>query len=85
MNDFVLTRALTTSFAIPTQWLSYTTSTIVYNRMNEIVMFQLTSNKSKRLIKKQLAQILKVPYVGEFDDVKLFICLTRRGISQHFQ
>lgn len=69
MNDSVLTYTLTALFAIPMKWLSLVDSTVVYNRTTELVTFHVTSNKTKRLMNKQFAQILKLPFAGEFDEV----------------
>lgn len=39
LNNFALHQALTSSFAIPTQWMSSATSNVVYNKTTKVVIF----------------------------------------------
>ncbi|CAH1451349.1 unnamed protein product [Lactuca virosa] len=69
LNNSVLSFALSTSFVIPMEWLSLAASTAVFNKINKVVMFQLTNSKSNNLTRKQFAQILRLPTSGTFYEV----------------
>lgn len=66
-NDSIMGHGLTYSFAIPMNWPSLAYSTAVYNKFNEFFMFQMECKGKKRLLKKQFAQILQLPYEGSFE------------------
>ncbi|CAH1454218.1 unnamed protein product [Lactuca virosa] len=55
LNNSNLSYALSSSFAIPMEWLSLSTSTTVFNKTNKVVTFQLSNSKTKKLTQKQLA------------------------------
>ncbi|CAI9260128.1 unnamed protein product [Lactuca saligna] len=69
LNNYVLNHALLYSFATLMQWLFIAASTAIYNKTMKIVTFQLMSNKTKKLTKKKLSQILKLPSICMFYDV----------------
>lgn len=66
-KQFSFARALTSSFAIPMLWLSLASSTKVFNKHIKVFTFEMESKGTKRLWKKQLAQILHLPPEGPFE------------------
>lgn len=58
LKKYVFHLALFSSFAIPMLRMSLTASTSIYNKTTKVVAFQLMSNKTKKLTKKQFSQIL---------------------------
>lgn len=67
MKDYCLAHALSTLFAILMKWLSLVASTVVYKKMVEIITFQMESQNSKHLTRKQFTKILRLPLKGQFE------------------
>ena len=61
-NNFVLSTALSSSFAIPMEWLLIVGSTIVFNKTTKVVTFQHLNSNTKKLTRKKFAQILKLTF-----------------------
>lgn len=64
LNNSGLSFAFYGTFSSPIQWLSLVSSMVLYNNKTIVVNFQITLSKTKKLIKKQFAQILNLPSLG---------------------
>lgn len=69
LNNPVLSTALSSSFALPMEQLSFSSSIVVFNKTNMVVMFQLVNPKMKKLTRKQFSQILKFLVSDTFYEV----------------
>ncbi|CAH1422229.1 unnamed protein product [Lactuca virosa] len=63
-NNSVLSTTRSWSFSIRIEWLALAGSTVLFKKTTNMVSFQLSNSKTKKLTQKQFAQILKLPVSG---------------------
>lgn len=71
LKYFVLSFALFGAFSIPMEWFSLVVSIVVFNKKTKVLIVHISSSKTKKFTRKQFAQILKLPTLGNFYDVSI--------------
>lgn len=71
LNHYVLSMVMSCLFSVPMTLLSLVGSTLAFNKITKVVMFQLTNEKKYKLTQKHFAQIMKLPVTGPFYEVTI--------------
>ena len=87
LNISVQSTTLSSSLIVPITWISLVGSKVVLKKTTKVITFKLSNSKTRKLMRKHFAQIMKLPISGTFYEVtndQVLYMFNDMGASTYF-